>query len=648
MGKGYLGKVLMVDLSSGKIHEEAIPEEVYSKYLSGTGLGAYMCYKHIPANADPLGPDNMLGIASGILTGSGYPFSGRWSVVGKSPLTGGWGDANCGGNFAPAIKRAGYDGIFFKGISEKPVYLNIENNKAELCDAAFIWGKDAVESEEILIEQAEGKPRVVCIGPAGEKLSLISGICNDKGRIAARSGLGAVMGSKKLKAVVIDEKESVDFHDKDAIKKISKKVNKLVNFQMIPISGKSSAIMGWFLGVIPVAMAIDGLLFKMLLKKWGTSSLNRMMVGMGDSPIKNWKGSSKDFNMQKTKSIDPELFLKRQKKKYHCYSCPLGCGGICETPGKYKETHKPEYETVLALGGLCMNEDLDSIFYLNELLNRAGMDTISAGGSAAFAIECYENGIITKEDTGGIELNWGNFDSIVKLIEMMIKREGIGDLLADGVKVAAQKIGKGSEQFAIHAGGQELPMHDGRNDPGFALHYSVEATPGRHTLGALLYYEMFQLWKVIKSYPSQSLFYLKKNRFKTEGKAAKAAACSQFMNVVNGSGLCLFGMYIGVKRLKIFDCLNAATGWNKSPEDYMKIGGQVQTLKQAFNIKHGVEPKSVKVNERALGEPPLNEGMNKGNTVPIEKLKRDYWEHLGWDTETGKPTSESMSRLGIE
>ncbi len=643
MAKGYMGKVLMIDLSTGKITKKTIADEIYSKYLSGLGLGACICYKHIPKNADPLGADNMFGLVTGLLTGSEYPFSGRWSIVGKSPLTGGWGDANCGGNFAPAIKQAGYDGIFFKGISKKPVYLNIDkNNNAELRDASHVWGKDAVESEEILIKQSNDDPKVVCIGQAGENLSLISGVCNDRGRIAARSGLGAVMGSKKLKAVVLAGTVTPEFHDLAKIEKISNKINQMVKVNLFPLGGNAVALMGWLMGKLPIGIALDGFLFKTLLHKWGTSFMNRMSIGMGDAPIKNWLGSTEDFTLKKTRPTDPDLFLKREKKKYYCYSCPLGCGGICRTSGKYSETHRPEYETVLALGGLCMNEDIDSILYLNEVLNRAGMDTISAGSTVAFAIECYENGLITKKDTGGFELTWGNFESIVTLIEMMINRKGIGDLFADGVKVASEKIGQGAEKYTVHSGGQELPMHDGRNDPGFALHYSVEATPGRHTMGSYMYYDMYKLWTVIDSYPSISPIHLKTSRYNTRDKAKKAAACSQLMNIINGSGLCFFGVLLGVNRLKLFDCLNAATGWTKSPEGYMEIGRNTQTLKQAFNVKHGIDPKAIKASSRAIGEPPLTEGMNKGRTVPLDKLIKDYWELFGWDRETGKPKTKTV------
>jgi len=649
MGKGYIGKVLFVDLTKGGFKEEIIPDEVYEKYLSGTGLASYLLYDRIPAGADPLGPKNIFGLMSGLLTGTGSLFSGRWMAVGKSPLTGGWGDANCGGQFSPAIKRAGYDGIFFTGASKKPVYLFIGDGKKELRDASKLWGKDAVETEELLLEECGHEAKVACIGPAGEKLSLISGICNDKGRIAARSGLGAVMGSKKLKAVVLNDCKRIPVANRNEMKRLSKICSKWVSMQPPFVPGTMTGLIGAFMRILPTQMAQDGMLYKVMLKKWGTVSMNQVSAEMGDSPLKNWNGSEKDFGMSKSKYVNPDVFTDCEMVKYHCYSCPLGCGGICKMTGKFTETHKPEYESVLALGGLCMNEDADSIFYMNELLNRAGMDTISAGGTVAFAIECYERGIITKEETDGLELKWGNTNAIVALIYKMINREGFGDVLADGSKAASEKIGKGSERFAIHAGGQELAMHDSRNDPGFGLHYSVDPTPGRHTIGAWLYYEMFQLWKKVKSLPSVKPLYHKNAKYTADNeKAVWASACSKFMNVLNGSGMCMFGAFIGIKRTPTFDWLNAATGWNKDPEEYMEIGERIQTIKQQFNVKHGIEPKSFRANDRALGIPPLLEGANKDRTVEIDKLSSDYWSEFGWDAETGKPKAETLSKLGIE
>lgn len=645
--KGYMGKIMNVDLTTGKIQIEELSPTVYESFLSGMGLAAHLLYHRIPAGADPLGPDNLLGFVSGLLTGTGSLFTGRWMVVGKSPLTKGWGEANCGGSFSPAIKRCGVDGIFFNGISPNPVYLYVDDTTMELRDAADIWGMDAVETETHLIKGLKNKnARVACIGQSGENLSLISGVSTDKGRIAARSGLGAVMGSKNLKALVLAGTQRIGVHNREEIKRLSQICNRWVQFQPPFVPGFLTAPIGALMRIMPAVLTQDGLLYKILLRKWGTVSMNQMSVEMGDSPIKNWNGTNKDWGFFKSRSSNPDVFTRKEEAKFHCYSCPLGCGGICKTDGKFSETHKPEYETVLSLGGFLMNKDMDSIFYLNELLNRAGMDSISAGHAVGFAMECFEKGIITTRDTMGVELKWGDPSAIEFLIEKMIAREGIGDILADGVKVAAERIGKGADKIAIHAGGQEPAMHDSRNDPGFALHYSVEPAPGRHTNGAGLYYEMYQLWKKVKGVPKMGPVYMKSSKYKKNIKHARIGkANSQYLNVMNGSGACLFGGFLGTKRIRIFDWLNAATGWHLTPEQYMEIGTNIQTLKQAFNVRQGLLPKDNRISDRLLGLPAQTRGANKGRSVDIEPLMKDYWSLFGWDPETGIPSQETIDKI---
>jgi aldehyde:ferredoxin oxidoreductase len=649
---GCTGKILSVDLTEGHCSEEQIAEDIYYDYLTGTGLAARLLFDRIPAGADPLGPDNILALMSGLLTGTGSLFTGRWMAAGRSPLTGTWGEANCGGNFSPAIKQCGFDGILISGIAKHPVYLHIDNNGAEILPADDLWGKDAVTTEEILISRARGKkrPAVACIGPAGEQLSLISGICNDRGRIAARSGLGAVMGSKRLKAVALEGSQPIRAADSAEMKRLSKMCRRRTRGLPLP-NGKSLLLFGRILGKSKLAPRMPGKLFASMFEKWGTPSLNQFSVEIGDSPIKNWKGTAGDYPARVSDNIGPDRVLARVKKKYHCYSCPLGCGGICDfdMKGERLETHKPEYETAMAFGGLLLNSDLDSIFYINELLNRAGMDTISAGTAAAFAMECFEQGIITTEDTGGIDLTWGNTRGITALVESMIRREGIGNILADGVKKAAQTIGKESSNFAVTAGGQELAMHDPRNDPGYGLHASVEPVPGRHVFGAQQYYELFALWKRVGGLPRAGLLVSKKKKFRTgKDKAVCAAANSCFSQFFNGAGLCLFGALIGVHRVPIFEWMNAAAGWNRTPEAYMETGRRIQTLKQLFNIKHGIDPISLKANPRSYGDPPQTQGPNKGRSFDLEKMMRDYWEEMGWDRDTGKPTPKTIEELGLK
>lgn len=400
--KSCMGKILRVDLTTGEIRTERIPDAVYDSVLSGKGLGVWYLYKNIPAGADPLGSENILGFVSGALTGTGAFFCGRWMAVCKSPLTGGWGDANCGGVFSPAIKQCGYDGIFFSGISEKPVYLYCDNQKAELRDVSEYWGLDATEAEEKLHADAceKKRPCVAVIGQAGEKCSLISGICNEGGRIAARSGVGAVMGSKRLKAVVLAGSKPIPCADKETVHKLSNKLGK--KLLKVALPSKMGGVLGFggrMLGRLP-SFPLDGALTTYLFKEWGTPSNTTMAITSGDGPIQNWGGGPKDAKGM-VRAYNPEKIVRIETLKYHCYSCPMGCGGRLDIRknayGDFPETHKPEYETLEAFGPLCLNGDLDSVLYINELLNRAGMDSISAGNTVAWAIECYEKGIITKE-----------------------------------------------------------------------------------------------------------------------------------------------------------------------------------------------------------------------------------------------------------
>ncbi|NNJ98803.1 MAG: aldehyde ferredoxin oxidoreductase, partial [Desulfatitalea sp.] len=482
MMHGYLGKILVVDLSNQTITTETIDAGIYESFLSGMGLGAYYLYKAIPAHADPLGPENIIGFVSGLLTGTGSLMTGRWMVVCKSPLTGGWGDANCGGTFSIAIKRCGYDAIFVKGMSSHPVYLYADNDGAQIRNAEHVWGKDAVEAETILQKESrKNKPvSIAVIGTAGEKRSLIAGVVNDQGRIAARSGVGAVMGSKRLKAVVLNGAQRVACHDKKQVMKISKELSvKIKNSNIPKIMGAwSLPFISKLMSKMDHASALDGIFAAAVFKKWGTIYNNALGMENGDCPVKNWQGSVKDFGWRKYRKLNPGRILKRESKKYTCYSCVIACGGICNIKGikygTFSHTHKPEYETCNAFGALLLNDDLEAIYYINELLNRAGMDSISAGNTVAFAMECFENGVIDEKDTDGLVLRWGNAEAIIELIKKMIQREGIGDLLADGVKKAMAHFGKHSRPFGIHAGGQEPGMHDSRMDPMLGVHFSVE------------------------------------------------------------------------------------------------------------------------------------------------------------------------------
>jgi len=647
--KPYTGKVLWVDLAQGTFSEESIPDDTYRKFLGGIGLGAALLYREIPPKADPLGPENILGFMAGLLNGTGSLFTGRWMAVAKSPLTGTWGDSNCGGTLAFAIKQCGYDGILFKGISKHPVYLVIDHHGPQLQDARHLWGKDAVETEDWLTaEYGQRKhPAIATIGQAGENLSLISGIVNDRGRLAARSGLGAVMGSKKLKAVVLIGSRRVSSADPIRMRALALKCVRAIHLSLKYIPAGIMAVFGSLIGKLPFGFTQSGHLFSGVLSKWGTLGSYPSLVGMGDTPFKNWTGTQKDLP-NVTKSIDPDLMIKSEKRKYHCRGCPLGCGGLVEMTTTKQESHKPEYETTASFTSMLLNEDMGLVYEINDQLNRAGMDSISAGGTIAYAMECYEKGWITKKETGGIELTWGNAEAIQKVLDQMIRREGFGAHLTDGTKKAVEIFGTQTQGAAIHAGGQEISYHDPRLDPGYALHASVDPTPGRHTTGALLYMDMYRLWTRVPGLPSSTQFFKKSSRFESGGnRTVSAVAVSNFTQFYNSVGACYMGMLIGVDSVPIFEWANAATGWDLSPEEYLRIGQRIQTLRQMFNIREGIDPHNQKISQRLTGKPPLESGPNKGVEYDLEILMQAYWQQIGWNPDTGIPTRETLTALDL-
>jgi len=653
--KGAHGRILWVDLHSKSFREEQLPDEYYKKYLGGLGLGAKVCFDNIPKGADPMGPDNILGFLPGLLTATPTFFTGRVMAVGKSPLTGGWGDSNCGGSFPPAIKQAGFDGIFFKGMSEKPVYLFIDATtpalKMELRDAAHVWGRDTEATEEILKKECGGK--VLCIGEAGEKLSLVSGMVCDGGRIAARSGLGAVMGVKKLKALVIKGNRKVDLHDSDAMKKLSSGFHKRFNrgFVLSKLNwGVILAGLVKFFARVPFSIRNEAFLWKQILRRYGTAGGGAFANEDGDSPVRNWRGSSwRDFPMRRALRISDNSIRKLEKKKFNCFACPLGCGGIMEIrEGRFKtdRTHKPEYESTTSLGTLLLNDDLNSILEMNHMCNLSGMDTISAGGTLAFAADCFEAGILTEKDTGGLQLRWGNASAFIALLGMMIRREGLGDVLADGVRVASKKIGKGSEKYAIHAGGQELPMHDPRFDPGYGLAYEVDPTPGRHKIFSYFNAETMNIDRMLMG-KTGSPVVLDREKFIYTGRGEFFALCTKFTHFCNSAGMCVFGLEVGAD-IPVFDWINALTGWNMSRDEFLKTGERIQTLRQAFNYREGIRPGDFRIPELVCGNPPLAHGPNRGRTLDMKSLVTDYYKAFGWDTASGRPSGERMRALGLE
>lgn len=648
--KPYRGRILWVDLTHRTFSFEVLPEKIYRQFLSGSGLAAYILYRDLPPQVDPLGPANILGFVSGLLTGTGTLFTGRWLAVARSPLTGTWGESNCGGYFSPAIKQCGVDAIFFTGAGANPVYFLYDHSGPQLMDAPDLWGMDTLESEQALLDRhtAPRRPAVACIGPAGEQCSLLAGISHDQGRLAARAGLGAVMGSKNLKAVVLAGAYPLGCKNPALVRSLSKKTARYYRTDIpLPRAGILPHL-GRLVRHLPFAFPIDGLFQIHVFRKWGTLGTYQWAVEWGDAPVRNWSGTNIDYPVAISDDLDPDRLLAMEESKYACYSCPLSCGGICRFGPEGRETHKPEYETLASFGSLQLGTDRETIFEIHHRLICAGMDSISAGAAVAFATECFQQGILTLEDTGGLELRWGDSHAALALIEQMITRQGLGACLADGVRLAAQKIGRGTSFVAIHAGGQESAFHDPRLDPGYALHASVEPAPGRHTAGAQLYYAMYRLWTRLPDLRPPPLISSKRKGFLSDPKSARqAVAISCFTQLYNATGLCFFGAMLGVDRLRFFESLNAALGWEFPPQEYIQIGRRIQTLRQMFNLRMGIDPLSTRLSDRLLGLPPLARGANRGRTVELDAMRRDYYQAIGWDPATGIPTPETIASLNL-
>lgn len=659
MGKGYTGRMLMVDLTHRTTEVIDVDANMYKSFLGGYGLGARILFDQIPKGADPLGPENVLGLLPGLLTGTPALFSGRYMACGKSPLTGGWGEANGGGTFGPAIKRAGWDGLLFKGQAEEPVYVFIQNEGVEIRAASELWGKTVAETESSLRNEIEAKNlHVACIGPAGERLSLISGVFNDGGRCAARSGLGAVMGSKKLKAVAVCGGQAVKVEDPKAMQQINKELIGLLNgstrakmFDGIPGLGSVARALGRAFGRGGFHTKLMPPLLKSVLEKYGTAGFMAFYCATGEAPVKNWAGvASEDFPPEKAASISDDSVVALEVKKYRCANCPIGCGGIIQVkdgPWPIEESHKPEYETLAAFGSMCLVDDLRAICQANHICNMAGIDTISTGSVIAFAMECYEKGIVTQSDMDGIDLKWGDPEAMLRLLEKIIAREGIGDVLADGVKRAAERIGKDSEQYAMHAGGQEIGYHDPRLDPGFGTAYQCEPTPGRHTVSGYGLLELYDLHKVFAGQGAKGLPQIITKRWshRTQDKSKLQVLNSKYAQLINCAGLCMFGALSAGPRLPIFKWINAATGWNLSNNDFLVIGERIETLRQAFNAREGVGP--FQLSARLTGQPPLHAGPLKGVSLNMTELSRQFYSELGWDPETAVPRREALERLGL-
>ena len=607
---GYVGKFLWVNLNDGALREETPDDALLRDFIGGYGVGARLLYNMIPPHADPLGPENILGFVTGPLTGSPAPTGTRWTVVCKSPLTGGWGDANASGYFGVALKRAGYDAVFFTGASDRPVYLFLDDGRAELRDASFLWGKDCYEIEDWVKTEFGSDAEAACIGPAGEKQALISGIVHAKGRAAGRSGVGAVMGAKRVKMLVARGTGAIPLADPGAARATRVKYLKEIN------SG------------------VGGSEF---YRRTGTPGYPPIGIKIGDAPVRNWgatKAAMPDF-----KSLEFVELLKHRVRRKACWQCPIGCWGTSrvEYAGESVEAHQPEYETGGAFGSMTLVNDYPALIKANDLCNRYGLDTISAGACVAFAIECYEHGLISARDTGGIELAWGDHRAMNALLEKIARREDFGDVLARGVKRAAEQLGAAAESFAMHVGGQELPMHDARFEPGLGVIYKMDATPGRHTQACQ--------FTVPPGFQSARPGYgAKREQQEGRGRFAKEAFCLN--HTMNAAGVCLFG-YTSMHVPFVPEFLSAVTGQPFTVDDMLRVGERIANIRQAFNVRAGINAVTQPIPARAYGIPPLSDGPTAGITVQIEQMTREHLDEMGWTRDAAIPRRETLERLGL-
>jgi aldehyde:ferredoxin oxidoreductase len=642
---GYWGQVLFVDLTTGKAEPERLPEEVYRRFLGGYGLGAAILFERIPAKADPLGPENMLGFLPGLLTGSGAPFSGRWMVAARSPLTGGWGDSNCGGNFGPALRGAGYDGVFVRGLAERPVYLYLDEERAELREASDLWGLNVHQTEEAIRKATSMDVRVACIGPAGERRSLMAGIVNDNGRIAGRCGLGAVMGAKRLKAVAARGKRRPPLASPDVFQDEAEGYRGLFRGKPPVRASRIQSLLTRVLPMMrrfrakpssgPAQMVID------TYRRYGTASATALLVELGDAPVKNWMGIGyRDFPLPLSEGLSDEAVIASMERPYACQACPVACGGIVRLPDE-GTGYKPEYETLAALGPLTMVGDLDDVVRCGEVCNQAGLDTISVGVAVAFALECAEKGWLPSELKDELALDWGDGKAVLELVQRIARRQlGLGDWLADGVRRAAKRLGPEAQEAAIHAGGQELPMHRGLYEPGVALGYHLDPAPGRHTSTNTGNANLPPLAPYFALHGRRPA-----GRYDYAEKGPTQAIVMPVLRAVDALGLCQFALLMG--RPPFLEWLNAATGWGFDEAEFYRAGKRIQVLRHAFNAREGL-PARFPLPARERGEPPQAVGPVAGHTLDMDSMASGYFAFLGLDPATGLPLPETARELGLE
>ncbi|MFX1470642.1 MAG: aldehyde ferredoxin oxidoreductase family protein [Promethearchaeota archaeon] len=611
-----MGKILRVNLTNGKITEEFPDEETLKLYLGGAGLATKYLIDEVPKGIDPLGPENKLIFMTGPLTGTPSPSTGRYSVVAKSPLTGVWGQANSAGFWGRDLKRSGFDGIIFEGISPKPVYLVTEDGKAELRDASHLWGKNTSDTTKLIREELGEKFNVACIGIGGENLVKFAAVMNDCdepnwGRAAGRCGMGTVMGAKKLKAIASKGNAKIEVAKPEEYKEEAKQRYDWVNQSLL----------------------------KMTLEVFGTAVMLDLVHVKGGLPTRNWQtGIFAGADNINGTAINDNILAERKP----CFACPIACGRLTEIKeGKYKSKGEgPEYETLGTFGSMCGVDNLEAITLTHFLCNEYGLDTISAGNVVGFSIECFEKGILTKEDTGGIELNFGDADLIVDLVPKIGKREGIGDMLAEGTRNMANKLGKDSIKFAMQVKGLELPAYDSRAAKITGLAYATANRGGDHMAA----------WIEGPAFLSMPFMLINDADI---GDPLKEIPEKNFILKDLEDGFGVFDAIGGCKFMGIVlsaedwaSLISKLLGYEYNEVDFRKTGERLFNLARIYNIREGLTRADDTLPDRLLHEP-MPEGPAKGQTVNLEPLLDAYYEIRGWD-KNGIPTKEKLKDLGLD
>ena len=623
MKTGYMGHILRVDLAAGSCAMEAIDEATARKFVGGVGYAAEILFKEVQPGIDPLGPENKVIFATSPLSDNLVPGGGSVSVCFKSPQSNAWGESRSGGDFGPDLRRAGVDLIVIEGKSDTPVYLEVVDGKAELKDAAHLAGKDIYEkTEAVKSDMPEGLKRksVMCIGPAGENMVAFSSImCGD--RAAGRSGGGAVMGSKNILAVAVGGTTKVAHADSKAFMAAVKKAVKTV---------KEHEVRAWF-------------------NEFGTTADLSGTDEGGDLPTKNWRSNNWGHGTECFEYFQKNILVQPKQ----CYTgCPIGCGRVCEVkegPFKTPVHEGGEYETVAVFTAGAMNRDMNAAVHCGYLCNKWGMDTISAGAAIGFAMDCVEEGILSKEDVDGLDLTWGNAEVMPVLLEKIAFRRGLGDVLAGGVKKAAEAIGKGSEKLAIHVKGLEGAAHDPRSAKILGLAYGT-ASRGMchiHPLDGVSYDGGNMEWG-LKDHGVRDPETV--DAFDEAGKGKDCAILQRGMILPDVLSTCKFMCYAGITVEHWAEILSAATGWDMDAEELLQVGERVINIQRMFNVRESLGRKDDYLPQRVLTRPEFGAFKDEENCTikDYDALLTEYYQACGWDVETGVPTSEKLKELDLE